>query len=372
MNRIVIKVCGKNTKLFIQKLIKENIELLNIEYINYKEINIEIYSYELKKILKLKSIYEISITKYKGLLKLKRIIKKNKIFIITLLISFMLVIFLSNLIFEVRIVHNNNELVNILEQELSNYDIKKYKLKQSYNKLNIIKKEILKKYKNKIEWLEIIESGTTYIVRVEERKIIDNKINKNYQNIVAKKDAIIKKIVSSKGAIVKSLNDYVKKGDVIISSNILLNEVVKDRVVADGTIYGEVWYEITIEYPLHYKEEKIIGTKNIITPTIFNRNILFNKNSIYINKILYKNNYFPFSINYQVQHEIEYIDEIYSLDEAINKAISLGRSKLNSKLNNDEYIIMEKQLKIDLKNSKIVIDMFYSVYENITKIEIVE
>lgn len=370
--KVIINVSGNNIRRFISKLINIKIEILNIEYLSSREANIEIYNNDLKKVKSLKSIYEIKIKEYKGYLRLKRLFRKNIIFAASLFLGFILIIFLSNVIFKVEVVHNDNKLRTILYEELSNYDIKKYKLKKDYDDIQIIKSEILKKYKDKIEWLEIIEDGTKYIVRVEERKIINNSEEVKPRNIIAKCDAVIKKILATNGLVVKEVNNYVKKGDIIISGNVYLNDLIKDTVRANGSVYGEVWYQVSIEYPFNYQEEKLTGNeKDIYVIKLFNHVIGFNqyKNKITEDKVLYKNNYFPLSIIKQKQRETNIIDEVYTIDEVIDKALELGRSKINAKLGESEFIITEKKLKLNIKNSKIVLDMFYSTYENITDYE---
>lgn len=370
--KVIINVSGNNIRRFISKLINIKIEILNIEYLSSREANIEIYNNDLKKVKSLKSIYEIKIKEYKGYLRLKRLFRKNIIFAASLFLGFILIIFLSNVIFKVEVVHNDNKLRTILYEELSNYDIKKYKLKKDYDDIQIIKSEILKKYKDKIEWLEIIEDGTKYIVRVEERKIINNSEEVKPRNIIAKCDAVIKKILATNGQVVKEVNNYVKKGDIIISGNVYLNDLIKDTVRANGSVYGEVWYQVSIEYPFNYQEEKLTGNeKDIYVIKLFNHVIGINqyKNKITEDKLLYKNNYFPLSIIKQKQRETNIIDEVYTIDEVIDKALELGRSKINAKLGESEFIITEKKLKLNIKNSKIVLDMFYSTYENITDYE---
>ena len=257
----------------------------------------------------------------------------------------------------------------MLLDELNEYEIKKYKRKKSYDEIKKIKKKILNEHKDKIEWLEIINIGTKYIVRIEERKIIDIDPKKDHQNIISTKDAIIKKVIAKQGQVVKNTNDYVKKGEIIISSDITLNDNIKNSTRAEGTVYGEVWYEISIEYPLQYSEKKLTNnSKKLLILKIFDYNIGFNqyKDKIIEDNIIYKNNFIPLSLSYQLQREVKVIDEVYTLDEAINKAIILGRNKIKSKLEPDETIIMEKQLKVNAKDSKIIVDVFYSVYENIT------
>ena len=114
---------------------------------------------------------------------------------------------------------------------MSTFTIKKYE--KDANISERIKKLILKvlveehgliEYKDKIDWLEIERVGTKYVIRVEERILNEKKQNKVNQNIIASKSGIIKKIEAKEGQIVKNKNDYVKKGDVIISGNIYISK----------------------------------------------------------------------------------------------------------------------------------------------------
>ena len=42
------------------------------------------------------------------------------------------------------------------------------------------------------------------------------------------------------------------------------------------------------------------------------------------------------------------------------------KKKIEEKLREDEYIISQNSLKVDIKSSKIELDIFYVVYEDIT------
>ena len=107
-----------------------------------------------------------------------------------------MIVFLSNIIFDVKVIHTDNEIRNFLITELEKYGLKKYKFKKSYQEIQEIKNSILNEYQDKIEWLEIEESGTSYIVRLESRIIPNNEVNNNKQNVVASKSAVIKKIIA--------------------------------------------------------------------------------------------------------------------------------------------------------------------------------
>ena len=233
----------------------------------------------------------------------------------------------------------------------------------------------MNQYKDKIEWLEIENKGTKYIVKIEVRETKKEKEEEKIQDIVASKDGIIKKIIAENGVKVVDENDYVKKGDILISGDIKLNEEIKNSISAKGKVYAEVWYNVSVEYPYHYKEIKETGKiKNVFVLKFLNKNIeltfkKFNNKRIEENNII---NYFPFSLVKQKQKEIEIIDEIYTNEEAIEKALEKASEQIRKKLRKDEYIICQKTLLINTKDSKIILDIFFSVYEQIGEIKLRE
>lgn len=369
-----IKIKGKNIERFIKRLISVDIELLEIKYLKYDEIVVKIYKKNFEKIEEIKTIYDLDIVEYTGFYKYKELLKKNKLIVISIILSFIFILYLSNTIFYIDVIHNDKNIRELIKEELSENGIRIYSLKKDYKYINKVKNKIMEKHKDKIEWLEIESSGTRYIVKVEERKINDINGNNEPRNLVAKKDAVILSIEASDGVIVKNKNDYVKKGDIIVSGNIDLNGEIKKIVPATGKVYGEVWYKLTIEYPLNYTERKVTGeTKKVYTFKFMSLNIsLYNNYLVTKEKILYKNKTIPFSIVKQTKNKILNINQTLTKEEAINKAIEVGLDKIKSKLNDNEYIIDTKKLKVETNNSKIILELFVSVCEDITDYSRVE
>lgn len=375
---IVLNIKGKNVNRFINKLVKQNIDILNIKYINYKEIEIRVFKSDLEKIEKIKSIYELSEVNSYGLIKIKKILIKNKILLFFMFIGFLLILLLTNVIFDVEVVHNKKEIQELLISELKKYGITEKRFVKSFNEIENIKKEILEKYKDKLEWIEIERVGTKYIVRVEERKIPNSDVETQNRNIVAKKSAIIKTIIAENGVVVKNVNDYVKAGDVIVSGNIYLNEALKSVVRANGKVYGEVWYKSEVEMPfVYYEENYTSNTNKVLTLSFFNKRFeLFNFNKFENKEIdeknIVKHSFLPIKLSLETQREVKKTDKIYTIDEAIEMAKNKSISSMESKLNDKEYIISSKNLKVEIKESKIVLEMFFSVYEDITDYRIIE
>lgn len=369
-----VRIQGKDVKRFIRTLYRQGIELINISYDN-NSILVKLDKENYKKVLSIKTIYDIKLINLYGLAKYKYLLDIYKIFIIILLFGFLFLYLLSNIIFEVEVIHRKEAIRNLVYDELERYKLEKYNFVIPFNKQEKIVKNILKNNKDKLEWLEIERIGTKYIVRVEERII--NKIDSSNEkrHIVAAKDGIIMRIDASHGEVVKKKNDYVKKGDIIISGNINKGEEVKNTIQAEGKVYAEVWYEVEVEYPLIYKEEYKTGKdKKTLTLTVFNKNFSWFDFFSYKNKkikenIIFKNNILPIKLSFNYEEELKVIDEVYTYEEASEKALFLAREKISKKLDKNEKIIYEKKLKTEQKNSTILLTVFFKVYENITSYE---
>lgn len=369
-----VKIDGKDVKRFVKTLYRRGIELLNIYYTE-DSIYIKLDKKNYDKLQEIKTIYEIKLTMVYGLAKWIFLLKHNMIFIISALVGLVFLVFLSNITFEIEVVHRKEEIRKLIYKELDRYNIKKYSFIKSFDEQEQIAKNILDNNKNKLEWLEIERVGVKYIIRVEERIINDPKKEEKNRHVVASKDGIIMHIDASRGEIVKKINDYVKKGDIIISGNINKGEEVKNTVSAEGNVYAEVWYTVDIEMPLVYKEEYKTGkSKRTLTLSLFGNNYsLFDffpyKNKSIEENIIFKNNVLPIKFSFNKEYELKVIDEVYTYDEAINKAVNLAREKLKMKLSKDEKILYEKKLKTTQNNSTILVTVFFKVYENITAYE---
>ena len=70
--------------------------------------------------------------------------------------------------------------------------------------------------------------------------------------------------------------------------------------------------------------------------------------------------------------KIEVKNKKYSNKEAIDLAKKKSESIIKNRLNEDEYIISQKTLKFSNNGSKIILEMFFSVYEEISEKRVIE
>jgi len=376
-SKINIKITGTNIERFIKRLKNNNIDILSLKYVK-KGIVIKIYKKDYDSLLKLKTIYNIDIIDYGGMLKVKNKILNNKFIIISILFSLIILYIVTNLIFSIDIISNDADMKIKIKEELKNNGIDLYKFKKTYIEIDKIKKNILSKYRDEIEWIEIENIGTKYIIRYEPRVISEKISNNTLRNIVAKKSAIIKDMYISNGEIIKNKNTYVKQGDIIVSGYISLNDTIKDNVKSEGKVYGECWYNVKVTYPYKYYEEIETGNnKKIFVIKILNKEIeLFNikkySNKKIDNNILLSNNILPINLIYQNQKEIKVIDENNSDKQLIEKAIKYANKKIESKLKEGEYIENYKILNKEKHSDSITLNIFYSVIEDITDYEVID
>ena len=371
VSKISLNIKGKNINRFIKKLNNNKIEILSLKYKSKDEADIIIYKKDYSKLLKIKSIYEITELEIFGLIKIKKNLKLSKHIIIITFISFLIFLMFTNVIFKVEVIHSNKDIRNLLLKELDREGIKKYTFKKTYKEIENIKEKILNKYPNDIEWLEIEENGTKYTVRVEDREIIKKEEDNNPRNIVAAKDGVLKKVIAESGDIVKDMNDYVKKGDLIINGDLIFNEKVKGRVKAKGKVYAEVWYVTKTEYPFIKKEEKETGkVKEVYAIKFLNHTLELAlnkfKNKNIKEKEIIKHDLIPIKLVKQNQKEKIVKDIFLTPEQAIIEAKKKAEEDIEKTLSKDEYIIKSKYLKSTVKESIVEVEMFFAVYEDIT------
>lgn len=370
-NKYRIKITGKDPKYFLRHLIVKKIKLYNIIE-DHDGISLTVDEVDYAKILKMKTSYNIKIVNRFGVAKLRYLLLKYKYILFFLFLTLGLMIILSHFIFFIDVIHSKEEIRELVENDLKEFGISKYKFRVSYAKKEEIRNKILEKEKDKIEWLEIDRIGTRYIVNVEERLIKDNKVDNEVRDIVAKKDAMILNIEAETGEIVRKKYEYVRKGNTIVSGTIKNKEDEVSKVKAEGKVYGEVWYSVTVELPKKYYEEKKTGkTSKALTLRIANKKISvpFSKdNRSYISEDspILENNLIPIKLVLETKHEIEIIDKEYNMDNSSSEAIKLATKKLEDRLDEQSMILSKKVLKKTLKNSKIIVEIFFKVRENIT------
>ncbi len=366
-NKIIIKVTN-NLNRFISKCIKYQINITDVEYLSDNTLTCKIDLNDYKRVKKLNYYSKINILKYTGLIGLEKRLKKNIYTYLVILFCFITIDILTSIIVRVDIIHENKKVRDLISKELINHNIKKYSLSLSYEELEKIKKDILKNNTDLIEWMSITRNGMTYIIRVEERIINKEEKESLPRNIIASKDALITKVVATKGEVLVRSGDYVRKGDTLISGKIYLNEEAKDLVSSTGTIYGKVWYNVDIKIP-KVKEEIIYTGKKRYNLNINNKMLLKNKYHYFSEDNIKEIKILGFII--KIYREKEYLknNKILSNELALEEAFNYINETFKNKLKENGTIINQKVLKKEENNSTIDYRIFVVTNEIISTYE---
>ncbi len=369
INYYKIQIKGKNVYRLFNKIIQAKINIFDVIY--KKDCIIFKTSYEeYLKIIKINTIYEISIIDIKGKKKVKKLAGFYKMYLIFFAISLLLILLYSVVIIRIDIDTDNKELKEIITKELKNNNITIYTIAKSFNKLETIANNIRSNNKNLIDWIEIKKLGITYQVTVIEKITNNNNSELNKNNIIAAKNGMILDMYIKNGQIIKNQGDYVAKGETIVSGYITKNEEIKNIVNADGKVFAETWYKVKISHPKALKEQVNKKGYSEIKITCFGKEFVIMKLNIknlkkesIIN--LFNNNLFKLTIEKKYKENL--IQKNYNSKELILKMENLAKEKIESELIEKEKILLQKTLKIDAYDDRIYIEVFFKVYEDIAE-----
>ena len=229
--------------------------------------------------------------------------------ILSLIIFSLSLGYLNTLIYDIEVLGKNPFLSQKLVDDLKDYNIIKFKKIPNSRDLLIIKNELKNRY-NQIENMELINVGTSIKLKyyLKEETINNHEINHKYY---ASKSGIIKSSFISRGNFLYSVNDYVKKGDLLIDDYVFINNK-SIYVGAYGKVYAYTWTIVEIN---------------------------------------------------QISSDYNYVN---SYADCLNKC----RYEVSKNFDEDEYIFEEKVLISEFTNNNIHLKIHYTTVENIAKISI--
>lgn len=367
INYFIVEIRGKNPKYLLSEIFKLKINVVNIKYFEDR-ILLKVSYDDYKKIKTIKTSYDISILKTSGKKRFYDNFIKYRVNIITLIISFLVCLFLSCFTLFIGIDTSSVKLENLIRNELKNNGITIFSMKRSYSDLERIKEKIKNNNLNTIEWLEIENKGVITKVKLIERVNSSTYDDNTLKDIVASKNGYIRKIYSKQGEVLKNTDDYVRRGEVIISGNIFRNDKVVDRVRAMGKVYAEVWYIVKSNKSFKYLKDNISdkGYSKLVVSilgkdfTVFKikKDIDFDKR-----RVIFNNNLFSINIVNKRIHYKTY--DVYSDRNLTNILMLKAKESVSKTLDKDEYIISEKVLKKYKYNGKMYVEVFFRTYEDI-------
>ena len=197
---------------------------------------------------------------------------------ISLILTCVLAVISSGLVWDVRISGNERLPDYVIENALSNVGFGVGTSWRSIDK-NLIESELLIERED-IAWISVNRRGTVAYVEVIESENVGNREDAGplYSNIVADRDGVVEEITVQSGVANVKIGDVVKKGDVLISG-VVENESGTAFCRAQGYVRAESVCDVVAFAERETVEKSVIGkSTSYIKLVLFNFSINIFKN----------------------------------------------------------------------------------------------
>lgn len=374
---------GENIEILLNECLKENVIIWDISTGNSMECygNIKYIDYSsLEEICKQLN-FEITILQEHGLpFIFKRLIAKKEL-VLSFIFSIVIILFLSNIVWSIHITGLPEEIERKVEEQLKEYGVTKGNFIFHTPQPSSLQQQLINDIPELL-WIGVERKGTTFHFEGVEKIIVNERESLPPRHLIANKQSIVKKLHVKQGQPVVKVNDFVKENDLLISGKIpYAEEEVAENIVyvaAEGEVYGETWYEISISLPLEGKYDRLTGERivkdyfdisSISIPYYgfwkkeFKQYVL--KEEIYPVYFLFWKT--PFNIKKQYLYESVPNYYSYTYEEAVEKGVELAIERLKRQIGQDITIVTKNVLQETEENGKVNLILFIAVEENIVK-----
>ncbi|NAP01072.1 sporulation protein YqfD [Halomonas sp. MG34] len=388
---VTLSVTGEKPELFFQHCTSAGITVWNVRKIAPDRCDGNLKLRDIKYIRKLnkQTNYKLKFTDRKGYPFLFRRFVRRKELLLGIILSMFLILFLSNIIWEVKITGVPKDIEEKINKQLQSDGIHPGAWIFSLKSPNEIQQKLVKDVPELL-WVGVEQKGTTFSLEGVEKIIVEEEEPIGPRDLVATKKGIIKKMYVSNGLAKVQVNDYVKPGDKLVSG--VINETTKEDnkeedkkkeekkelVAAEGEIIATTWYEVNVTAPMETSYESLTGNKEkkfflktgnfhlpvwgFGTPDYKHIHREINQNKIKFLKWELPVEFVETTLNEKTYTSVE-----RSQEEAVKAGIEQAKQELTLQLGPDAVIVSEKVLHETIENGKVKLNLYINVEENIAK-----
>ncbi|MCM3237044.1 sporulation protein YqfD [Heyndrickxia oleronia] len=374
--KIQVKVEGKGVERLINQLTRSHLTIWNVKRQGTTAITFFMRLQDLHKLRHQSRKYDckISFLNGQGAPFLWKRVLKNSGFFTGFLLFFIVITILSNIIWGIQIKGASPQLEHQIRKELDKLGIHIGKLQFFVDDVETIQRKLEDRIPE-LTWIGVELNGTTFHFQVVEKTIPEPPEKKSPQDLVATKKAVIVDTFVENGQQMVKINQYVKKGQLLVSGTIG-NEHNEKQVAAIGKIYGKTWYKSTVEMPLESDFQVYTGKEkrkyslnfgSVKVPLWGFGKIEYNEYDS--EKEPHKINFIKWSLPVKYEEttvrEKENVKRKYSEKQAIDAAKEKARNDLKSKIPTDAKVVDEYVLHEKVENGKVNLSIYFQVIENI-------
>lgn len=387
---VTFSVKGKRIVQFFQQCAQANILLWDIFLVNESEVKAKVHTIDYKKITAIADQLQssIKIEKRNGLSFYMLSLWNEKQKIVAFICSVLLLYGLSHTVWHVEIHGVPVHLEEKITDQLKRMSVYPGSFSTSRLPVEAMESNIMETLPQLL-YISVKKRGTIYTVEAVEKKQETPEPKPKPQHLIAAKNGIIHKMLIKDGQAVVAVNDFVKKGDLLVSGQITTDEIVDKvdeedadnpplLVASEGVVYANTWYELQVSSKLFTTHEQLQGAAikhydvnigKITIPLKFWPKINFPETIITENKEqirLFKRD-FPMSLIKRTTFDKQTIEITRTAEEAKQRGIDHALKDLQTKLGKDAEILKYYILHEKVESGKVKLRIYVSVLENIAQ-----
>lgn len=374
LGKLQIKIEGFFVERFVNLAKANEIELWEIKQKDAISITAYLKLRDFKRIKKIakKTKCKVKILKKEGCYFLAHRYRKRKPLLVSAIIVAICIMYMSNLVFNIKIEGNNINTKKEITKILNDNNIKLLKNKKKINTKKV--SNLLRLNLKNVTFASVDIKGVNIVVRiVEGYKNIDKENLDKPSNIICKKSGKITKIIAESGTRVLNQDMKAEKGQIaicgILESKFLSPKLVKSK----GILRANVDYSDKTSICLNQNIIKYTGKKRIFLGFyINNKEIILNylrKSQKYdITKCEKTFNLFNIQFKFNVYTAREFENKNFTITEKKAKEILDERidAIIKSRMRTDETLVF-KDICYKLNDNYIIANFKYTLDENIAE-----
>ena len=373
---IKVQIKGRGIERLINKMLKEGIQVWDAKNMGTDVI---VFYMKLQDVPELRNAVrnsgcKVSFLERKGGPFFALKLKKYSGLVVGVMMFFIIIFFLSNMIWNIKIEGASPAIEHQVKKELDNMNIKVGKLQFTVGDMEDIQKELSERVPA-ITWIGVQLEGTTFHFQVVEKKQPKKNSADLYANLVSAKRATIVQTIVERGQGMVEKHQVVNKGQILVSGFIGREDNQK-FVGAKGKVMAEAWYKTSVEVPLETNLYVFNGDAKTKYSLSFGKLALpvwgFGQHNFKEYEVEEDHKPFkffkwelPIAYHKTIYRSKEKVKRVYTKSEAVEQALEMGKKDVLKLAPNEARIMHEKILKNNIDNGKVKMTIHYQVLENI-------
>ena len=375
---VVATISGRLVEPFINRCMRENIKIWDIQRVGEDRIQCSILLSDVKRLKQVlrQTDCRVHFGERVGFPFWTRRLLSRSGMLGGLLLFFAIIFILSNMVWRIQIKGADPILENQIRTILAKQDIHIGSITFLLPSLGAIEEDLSSKLKE-TTWVGVSRDGTTYRIDVVQKKLPKKEKALGPQDLVARKTGTITKLYVESGQSVVKQNEVVKKGQKLVSGT-LGDEKDPKFVTAKGVVLAETWYISDTQVPLNTTYFTYTGKTYIRRQLkLGNWHLpIWGFNSHPYKKqdqevVTYPFHFLrwdlPISFQTITFKEADQMHHGLTKDEAVELGRTMARKELTRNLDADAKILSEKVQRETEDKGVVKLHIFFTVEEDIAK-----